>query len=51
MSLLAETATADAGALAGPLRDLCALEFDVNQPVADLRTFSSFYKQRAMGDG
>jgi len=48
MSLLVETTNADAAPLAAPLRNLVSA-VDVNQPVNNLRTFSSFYRQRAIG--
>jgi predicted permease len=47
MSLLVETTSADATPLASPLRDVVR-DLDVNQPVVSLRTFSSFYEQRAI---
>jgi ABC-type antimicrobial peptide transport system permease subunit len=48
MSLLVETANADAAPLAGSLRDLVR-SLDVNQPVFSLRTYSSFYQREATG--
>jgi predicted permease len=48
MSLLVETTNADASPLAAPLRDLVRA-VDVNQPINNLRTFSSFYRQQAIG--
>ena len=48
MWLLVETTNADASPLAAPLRDLVRT-IDVNQPISDLRTYSSFYRQRAIG--
>jgi len=48
MSLLVETADADASPLAGPLRNLVR-ELDVNQPVFGMRTFSTFYEREATG--
>jgi macrolide transport system ATP-binding/permease protein len=48
MSLLVQTANADASPLAAPLRDLVRT-VDLNQPINDLRTYSSFYRQRAIG--
>jgi putative ABC transport system permease protein len=47
MSLLVETADADASPLTAPLRDLVRT-LDANQPISDLRTFSSFYRARAI---
>jgi predicted permease len=47
MSLLVETASADASPLAAPLRDVVR-GLDVNQPVVSVRTFSSLYEQRAI---
>ena len=48
MWLLVQTNNADASPLAAPLRDLIRT-IDVNQPINDLRTYSSFYRQRAIG--
>ena len=48
MSLLVEAANIDPASLAAPLRDLVRA-LDVNQPINNLRTFSSFYEQRAIG--
>jgi hypothetical protein len=48
MSLLVETTNADASPLAAPLRNMVSA-VDVNQPVNNVRTFSSFYRQRAIG--
>ena len=48
MWVLVQTSTADASPLAAPLRDLVRT-IDVNQPINDLRTYSSFYRQRAIG--
>jgi predicted permease len=48
LSLLVETTNPDAASLAAPLRDLVRA-LDVNQPINNLRTFSSFYEQRAIG--
>jgi predicted permease len=48
MSLLVETTNSDPVALAAPLRDVVRA-LDVNQPVFNLRTFSSFYEGRAVG--
>jgi len=48
MSVLVATINADASPLATPLRSLVR-DLDVNQPVFSLRTFSSFYRQQAMG--
>ena len=47
MSLLVETTSGDPASLAAPLRDVVR-DFDVNQPVVSVRTFSSFYEQRAI---
>jgi putative ABC transport system permease protein len=48
MWLLVQTANADASPLAAPLRELVRTA-DINQPINDLRTYSSFYRQRAIG--
>jgi len=47
MTVLVQTAGADATPLAAPLRDVVR-SLDVNQPIGDLRTFSSFYRQQAI---
>jgi predicted permease len=47
MSLLVETVDLDASALAAPLRDVVRT-LDVDQPVFNLRTFSSFFEQQAV---
>jgi hypothetical protein len=47
MSVLVETTSHDAAALAGPLRDVVGA-LDVSQPVFNVRTVSSFYEQRAI---
>jgi len=47
MSLLVETTNGDAAQLAAPLRDVVR-DLDENQPVFNVRTFSSFYEQRAI---
>ena len=47
MSLLVETASADAAQVAAPLRDVVRA-LDQNQPVLSLRTFSSLYEQQAI---
>jgi predicted permease len=47
MSLIVETTNADATPLAAPLRDVVR-GLDVNQPVMNVRTFSSLYEQRAI---
>jgi predicted permease len=47
MSLLVETENADASPLAEPLRQIVRT-LDVSQPVRNLRTFSSFYRQEAL---
>jgi putative ABC transport system permease protein len=46
MSLLVKT-TNDPAMLAAPLRDAVAA-IDVNQPISNLRTFSSLYQERAI---
>jgi predicted permease len=48
MSLLVETADADASPLAAPLRAIVR-ELDVNQPVFGLRTFSTVYEREGIG--
>jgi putative ABC transport system permease protein len=48
MSLLVESVDADAAPLAWPLRDVVR-SLDVNQPIFNMRTFSSFYQQQAFG--
>jgi predicted permease len=47
MSLLVETANRDAAPLAAPVRDVVK-SLDEQQPVFNVRTFSSFYQQRAI---
>jgi predicted permease len=47
MSLLVETANAEAGQLAGPLRGVVR-SLDVNLPVFNVRTFASLYQRRAV---
>ena len=47
MSLLVETMNAEPALLAAPLRDVVRA-LDVNQPVFDVRTFSSLYRERAI---
>jgi putative ABC transport system permease protein len=48
MSLVVETTSQDAAPLAAPLRNLVRT-LDESQPVFNVRTFSSFYQQRAIG--
>jgi ABC-type antimicrobial peptide transport system permease subunit len=48
MSLVVETTSHDAASLAAPLRNLVRT-LDESQPVFNVRTFSSFYQQRAIG--
>jgi putative ABC transport system permease protein len=48
MSLLVETKSADAAALAAPLRALVR-SLDESQPLFNVRTLSRFYEQRAIG--
>ena len=48
MSLLVETTNSDAASIATPLRETVRA-LDVNQPVFNLRSFSSFYRGRAIG--
>ena len=48
MSLVVETTSHDAAPLAAPLRNLVRT-LDESQPVFNVRTFSSFYQQRAIG--
>jgi ABC-type antimicrobial peptide transport system permease subunit len=48
MSLVVETTNHDAAPLAAPLRNLVRT-LDESQPVFNIRTFSSFYQQRAIG--
>jgi predicted permease len=47
MSLLVETDNSDAASIAAPLREVVRA-LDVTQPIFNLRTFSSFYEQRAI---
>jgi putative ABC transport system permease protein len=47
MSLLVQTMNAEPALLAAPLRDVVRA-LDVNQPVFDVRTFSSLYHERAI---
>jgi putative ABC transport system permease protein len=47
MSLLVATSNLDAVSQASPLRDVVR-RLDVNQPVFNVRAFSSFYEQRAI---
>jgi predicted permease len=47
MSLLVETAGADAATIAAPLRDVVRA-IDVNQPVSNVQTFASLYHERAI---
>jgi predicted permease len=47
MSLFVESRTPDASALAGPLRDIVRA-IDVNQPIANLRTYEGMYRERAV---
>jgi macrolide transport system ATP-binding/permease protein len=47
MSLLVETANADASPLAEPLREVVQ-SLNVSQPISRLRTFASFYRQDAI---
>jgi predicted permease len=47
MSLLVETAGADAAPIAAPLRDVVRA-IDVNQPVSNVQTFASLYHERAI---
>jgi predicted permease len=47
MSLLVETANAEAGQLAAPLRGVVR-SLDVNLPVFNVRTFASLYQRRAV---
>jgi len=47
MSLVVETTSADASALAGPLRD-AVRDLDVSQPVVSTTTFSDLYQRRAI---
>jgi ABC-type antimicrobial peptide transport system permease subunit len=47
MSLLVETMNAEPALLASPLRDVVR-SLDANQPVFDVRTFSSLYRERAI---
>ena len=46
MSLLVETASTDAAALAGPVRAVVS-GIDVRQPMVNMRTVSDFYDERA----
>jgi macrolide transport system ATP-binding/permease protein len=48
MSVIVETTHRDAAPLAGPLRNVVRT-IDESQPVFNVRTFSSFYAQRAIG--
>jgi putative ABC transport system permease protein len=48
VSVLAESTDPDPAPLANPLRDVVRT-LDENQPVFNLRTFSNFYEQRAIG--
>jgi predicted permease len=48
MSLLAETTSADPVSLGAPLREVVRA-LDLNLPVFNLRSFSSFYERRALG--
>ncbi len=47
MSLLVETANADASPLAEPMREVVR-SLNVSQPISSLRTFASFYRQDAI---
>ena len=47
MALLVETTSADAASLAAPLREIVR-GLDPNQPVFNVRPFSTFYEQRAI---
>ena len=47
MTLLVETAHADASTVAGPVRDVVRA-IDADQPVFNVRTAASFYEQRAI---
>jgi macrolide transport system ATP-binding/permease protein len=47
MSLLVESTTVDAASLAAPLREVVR-DLDPNQPVFNVRSFSTFYEQRAI---
>jgi putative ABC transport system permease protein len=48
MSLLVESATADAAGLASPLRGVVRA-LDVNQPVSNMTTLARLYRERAVG--
>ncbi len=47
MSLLVETTNADPAGLAAPMRDVVR-SIDTNQPISNLRTFSSLFRERTI---